>query len=98
MFKKVALNFALGAAGLVVGHFVSMAIHGRKNRKTITQVRLGDMVQWESRGSFVFPQPRRVVNIEEHQLGTYIFVEGSDTGIPVEQVVVIQRVNEDCES
>jgi len=90
----VALGATVGAAGIIAGHFLSKAL--KKPRKTISQVQKGDMIQWESNGAFVFSQPKEVVDVDKAPSGTYVFVEDSATGIPIEQVVVVKRhVDED---
>ncbi len=43
---------------------------------------VGDHVQWESQGVLQFQAARRVTRVEEG----YVFVEGSETGIPIDQV------------
>lgn len=94
MFGKIALNLALSAvtAGAV---FAALAVSGmKKPRKTIAHVKEGDMVQWDSRGTFVFPQPRKVTNVNDSAHGIYVFVEGSGTGIPIEQIVVMKRTGD----
>lgn len=50
------------------------------------EVSIGDYIQWESMGVLQFPQPQRVRWVSED--GTHVAVEGSDTGIPVEQVSI----------
>ncbi len=49
---------------------------------------LGDMIQWESQGALQFQTPRRVRAISED--GEWVAVEGSDTAIPMNQVIVEQ--------
>lgn len=51
-----------------------------------TVVRVGDFVQWESQGSLQFETPRKVRWVSDDK--SHIAVDGSDTGIPVEQVIV----------
>jgi len=48
--------------------------------------KIGDFIQWESQGMLQFPEPKRVVAISDD--GTHLRVEGSMTGIPVEQARV----------
>jgi hypothetical protein len=96
MLGRIALNLALAGGGLVAGHLFEKFMNGTKKsepepRKTIPLVRTGDLVQWESDGAFVFPEPKKVVDVKLHPLGSYVFVEGSDTGVPIEQVVVVRR-------
>jgi putative DNA primase/helicase len=47
----------------------------------------GDFVQWTSGGVDQFPSPRKVVSVSDS--GGYCFVEGSATGLPVDEVAVI---------
>jgi hypothetical protein len=46
---------------------------------------IGDYVQWTSGGVEQFPQPRKVMGFN----GRHVFVHGSATGLPVEQVTVV---------
>lgn len=48
--------------------------------------KLGDLIQWESQGSLQFPQPLRVRLISDD--GQWVAVEGSNTGIPMNEVIV----------
>ena len=50
---------------------------------------VGDFVQWESQGALQFEQPRRVRWVSPD--GTHLAVDGSSTGIPMEQVIVEDR-------
>lgn len=45
---------------------------------------IGDYVQWESQGVLQFEVPRKVTYVSPD--GAYVMVEGSATGIPMEQV------------
>lgn len=47
---------------------------------------VGDLVQWESAGVLQFDSPRRVRWVSDD--GAWLAVEGSDTGIPMDQVTV----------
>ena len=49
---------------------------------------IGDLVQWESQGALQFETPRRIRAISDD--GAWVAVEGSDTGIPMSQVIVEQ--------
>lgn len=51
--------------------------------------RIGDLVQWESNGILMLDKPHRVRRISED--GRWIAVEGSETGIPMEQVIVHEQ-------
>ena len=86
--KKLPLVLVLGslAAGAVAGWIAKP-----KKQKPIQDIQEGDMVQWESRGAFVFPEPKRVSRVHDSDMGIYVFVEGTGTGIPVDQIVLIRR-------
>lgn len=64
-----------------------------KNEATITDQKevpaLGDLVQWESGGRLMFALPAKVIGSSPD--GAFLFVEGSPTGIPIEEVTVIQQ-------
>ncbi|WP_299649368.1 hypothetical protein [uncultured Tateyamaria sp.] len=49
---------------------------------------VGDFVQWESQGALQFETPQRVRAVSED--GNWIAVEGSETGIPMNQITVEQ--------
>ena len=55
--------------------------------KPIHDVLPGDMVQWDSGGTLVFPEPKAVTRIDKSNIGIYVFVEGSKSGIPIHQIV-----------
>ncbi len=55
-------------------------------------VRCGDWVQWESQGALQFPKPRRVRAVSDD--GDWAFVEGSDTGLPVAELIVEDKAEE----
>lgn len=48
--------------------------------------KVGDLVQWESGGALQFEQPRRVRVVTDD--GQWVAVEGSETGIPMTEVIV----------
>jgi len=54
------------------------------------RVGVGDFIQWESGGVAQFVTPMRVVAKEGH----YLFVEGSLTGIPMDEVTIMQAPSE----
>jgi hypothetical protein len=49
---------------------------------------VGDVVQVQINGVNQLPTPKRVRAIQEHEGQTWVFVEGSDTGIPMQQVIL----------
>jgi hypothetical protein len=44
----------------------------------------GDIVQWESQGMIQFDKPRKITGFSED--GVYAFIEGTKTGVPVQQL------------
>jgi hypothetical protein len=53
------------------------------------EVKVGDRVQWTAKGVDQFPDPRRVRAID--QTGEWVFVEQSETGIPMNEISVVER-------
>lgn len=56
-----------------------------------SDVEIGDLVQWESGGINQFHQPKTVRAIEDYDGESWVFVTGSKTGIPMNQVIVEQK-------
>lgn len=52
--------------------------------------RVGDLVQWESQGVLQLEAPRRVRAI--HDDGEWLWVEGSETAVPMNEAIVIQAI------
>ncbi|MEP7043845.1 MAG: hypothetical protein ABI843_12330 [Dokdonella sp.] len=52
-------------------------------------VAIGDFVQWTSGGVDQLPLPRRVTSVAAD--GAFAFVEGTATGLPVEELTVVQQ-------
>jgi len=50
---------------------------------------IGDLVQWESEGTLQFGKPLPVRAVSDD--GRWIWVEGSETGIPMSQVIVEEK-------
>lgn len=86
MRKLLATAMTVAAAGgILMGRFLNRP----RPKKPIRLVEQGDMIQWESGGAFVFENPKKVSSVHDSDMGMYVFVEGSSTGIPIEQVVLI---------
>jgi hypothetical protein len=47
----------------------------------------GDLVQWESNGSLMFSDPKRIDKIVDSIWGKFVYFEGSETGVPMSQLV-----------
>ena len=61
-----------------------------EDNKVTGSASIGDLVQWESQGVLQFQTPQKVRWVSDD--GTHLAVEGSDTGIPMEQVTVQSAV------
>jgi hypothetical protein len=51
--------------------------------------RVGDLIQWESQGTLQLQKPTRVRHVTDD--GQWVAVEGSETGIPMNEVIVQER-------
>ncbi len=52
---------------------------------------VGDLIQWEADGVLRLEKPTRVRAVQEHDGKQWVFVDGSESGIPMEQVIVEQK-------
>ena len=66
-------------------------VSGVGNHAAFDKARVGDLVEVEIAGALVTPEPVRVRGVTEDQGTTWVFVEGSETGIDMENVTVIER-------
>ena len=55
-------------------------------------VRVGDYVQWEHKGVLQFKEPQRVRFVTDD--GEWLAVDGSETGIPMNQVIVEKQTSD----
>lgn len=60
-------------------------------KKDPEKVAVGDLIQWESSGALQFDVARRVRAIQEHEGAFWVFVEGSETGIPMDETIIEAR-------
>ncbi|HET9790613.1 MAG TPA: hypothetical protein VFR08_04860 [Candidatus Angelobacter sp.] len=49
--------------------------------------KINDYVQWENAGQLQFKEPKRVRAVSED--GKWLFVDGSETGLPIEELTVV---------
>jgi len=82
MLKKILVGVGLAAVGFAIGHTINVISKSRE--RPIAMVQPGDIIQWESSGKFI-------LRVHESEMGIFVFVEGSSTGIPADQVVLINR-------
>jgi len=60
-----------------------------KPSKDVPEV--GDLIQWEASGVLRLEGPRRVRAKQEHDGNWWVFIEGSETGIPMDEAIVMER-------
>lgn len=65
--------------------------NGDNSLKIEDLAKVGDLVQVEIDGVLQLAKPTRVRAVQEHEGQTWVFVEGSETGIPMGQINVIER-------
>jgi hypothetical protein len=68
---------------------------GSSERKQTQEIEIGDLVQVEIDGALALEQPVRVRAVQEYEGSPWVFIEGSETGIPMEQVVLEQKSKRD---
>jgi hypothetical protein len=59
------------------------------------EIEVGDLVQVEIDGALALERPVRVRAIQEYEGRSWVFVEGSETGIPLEQLILEQKGGDD---
>ena len=67
-------------------------IFGKKDessQQATKSLGIGDYVQWESQGIYRMPEAKRLTRFTDD--AKYAFVEGSSTGIPVEELIAAQE-------
>jgi hypothetical protein len=57
------------------------------------KIEVGDLVQVEIGGVFQLKEPRRVRAVKEHEGSDWVFIEGSETGFPMDQIVLHQATD-----
>lgn len=60
--------------------------HPQDGGVSFGNARVGDIIDWEANGIVGNPEPMKVVGVSDDQ--AWVFVEESDTGLPMEQVIV----------
>lgn len=56
--------------------------------------KVGDFVQVEINGSLVYEKPRRVRAVQEHEGRMWVFVDGDEAGVLMEQVEVTEKATD----
>ena len=67
---------------------------GGEDDDTPREFSVGDSVQWESQDVYQFGDPRTIRDIQERDGETWVFVDGSETGILSSEVVLIESSKE----
>jgi hypothetical protein len=62
------------------------AVNGQKE-----PAKVGDLVQVEIDGAFQLEKPKRVRAIQDHDGKPWVFVDDHETGVPMEQVTVVEQ-------
>lgn len=57
--------------------------------KKKTKLEVGDLVQWECRGAFMFKEPKKIISITSYKDEQFVLVEDVSTGIPINQIIKI---------
>lgn len=67
------------------------SINDSESDDALNQIEVGDIVQWESNNVLQFEKPKRVRAIQQHEGNDWIFVDGSETGIPMNEAILEGR-------
>lgn len=63
---------------------------GKKDEEA-PKIDVGDFIQWETGGVLGFDRPKAVRAIQDREGEVWVFVEGSETGIPMEEAILDQK-------
>lgn len=66
-----------------------------KSKAEVVIPKVGDAVQWVSQGAEQFDQPKKVTSISDD--GKFAFVEGSNTGIPIDQLSISSPIKSESD-
>jgi len=82
---KATMGFAkLGQSGIIP----SVDDGGQVEESPPVEIVVGDLVQVEIGGVLQLAKPARVRAVQDHQGQTWAFIEGSEAGVPMEQVIL----------
>ena len=65
-----------------------------KRNEERAEPELGDFIQWEVSGVLQMEAPRRMRGKKEHDGSWWVFVEGSETGIPMEEAIIVEKAKQ----
>ncbi|WP_336814031.1 hypothetical protein [Bosea sp. MMO-172] len=85
---------SLSFAGISGGQNVQVSEADPESDSQLPSIDIGDFVQIEIGGSLQLSKPARVRAIQEHEGKHWFFIEGSETGFPMEQVILERKDNE----
>lgn len=66
-----------------------------REQRDNAEIEIGDLVQVDIDGTLVLPEPARVRAVREYEGESWVFVEGSETGIRMKQVILQQKGSRD---
>lgn len=82
--------FESGGKGVIEGAESQLPSGDGASPSTFGGAKVGDLIQWESNGVLQMETPMRVRLVSDD--GQWVAVEGSETGIPMSEVIVQERV------
>lgn len=50
-------------------------------------IEVGDLVQWQCMGTYVFQHPKTVTKIVAFKDEQFVYIEGLKVGIPIDQII-----------
>ncbi len=83
---KDTILFAKLGEGDKVDELKKIFNESQPKHEQITSISVGDYVQWISQGVNQFPSSKRVLGLSDD--GKYVFVEGTSTGLPKDQMSI----------
>lgn len=79
------------ATARYAGFFEPDSVLDKNGDEKPEKAAVGDLIQWEVDGTLKLEAPRRVRATQTHDGVEWVFVDGSETGIPMDQVVVEKK-------
>lgn len=62
-------------------------LNATTNKRCVSKIKVNDFVRWVPDGIEQWSAPRKVTHFVEYDSKLFVMVEGSLTGIPLEQVI-----------
>lgn len=64
---------------------------------SLPEIKIGDWIQREKEGVFTFPTAQKVRHIDEQNDMTWVFIENSESGIPIDEIVLQKKSSQIAE-